>query len=216
MKPGTNYIRKKPNPTARLEYISQETREKLIGWLVDQPLNYKQIVDKLKNECGVQTSRVALGVFYRKWVWPLMVERREHLVNFSENYSSEIKKNPGSFYCATLDALAQRGMRIAMDEETTPKELKLIIDTLIRLREQTLKEQKLEVYMKQIKLAEKRLKAAEDLAKQSQLTKEELVDKFRRIFHGEQNGKTHTQNGEGGGEEKASASEPRFTHGFSN
>jgi hypothetical protein len=216
MKKGTIFKRLKPHTTATLEYIPEETRKKLIDWLVNQPLNYKQVCDKLREECGVIVCREALGRFYRKWVWPLIVERRAHLVDISDEYKKEIKNKPGSFYCATLDALAQRGMRIAMDEDTTPREMKLIIDSLIRLREQSLKEQKLEIYMKQIKLAAKRLKAAEDLAKESKLTKEELVDKFRRIFHGDQNSPTNTQNGEGGGGKKVSDKEPRFTHGFSN
>jgi hypothetical protein len=216
MPKGTTFQRLKPHTRAKLEFIPQETREKLVDWLLNHPLNYRQVCKKLKEECGLQVGRECVAKFYRKWVWPRLVERREHLVDFSDDYTRECKRKPGSFYGATLDALAQRGMRIAMDEETSPKEMKLIIDSLIRLREQTIKEQKLELYLKQIKLAEKRLKAAEELAKESKLTKEELVDKFRRIFHGDQNSQTNTQNGEGGGGKKVSDKEPRFTHGFSN
>jgi hypothetical protein len=186
----------KPNPQIVLEYISPEVRSNLIDWLLNQPLSYPQVTAKLKEVHGIEVGTEAIRKFYARHVYPIMLQRRDYEVSVAAQMAAGIKKNPGEFFVTTIDSVQRRMAKLATDEESSVRELKLCLDLIIRWGDQDLRRRKLNIMERQLALYEKRYKAAEEaLAKRNHgVDDNAFVERMRKIFKRDQI--TNHSNGE--------------------
>jgi hypothetical protein len=168
------------NPAA-LQYLTPEQHVTLCRRLFSKELNYKDIVKKLRDELGIQTYPAALSRFYKAHVVPYLIRMREQAAYVAAGYAEEMQKTPARFSEATMDALEQRAMQACFDPDTSPKNLKILIDLLLRREEQKLKEQANDLKFRRLEFLEKRQKKLEQVFK-SRLSNEEVAARCRVIF----------------------------------
>jgi hypothetical protein len=188
---GSGFHQLKPRSDCTLAYISDEAREQLIQWLLNSRFSLNVIQAKMKETFGVHAAPTSLSDFYAKYVHPAVLKRRERAMELATEMAAKVERerNPGKFYMAAIDELARRGMKLAIDENTTPKELTRMIDSMIRARKQTLDEQKLDLMERRLKVIERRQTALEKALNNrgsSKLSNNEFVEHMRKIFRGEE------------------------------
>lgn len=179
----------RPSAKNVLERMSQEQTEQLCEWLLST-LTYEQILVKLKSEFDVTATRLALSKFYKIWVLPHLFRRRQAAVEMAAGYTDQVRKYPGNFTQATMDALEHKAMAACFDGSTSPKDLKIFLDLLLRWQEQKLREQQIELKLKRLEHLESKQKKAEEIFS-SKLSPQEKAERCRLIF--KQNGTTNSQ-----------------------
>ena len=97
-------------------------------------------------------------------------------------YNEEIEKHPGKFFKPTMDALAAKTWREACKENATPKELKLYVDLVTKYQELKLKEVKVDIMLRRLRLLEKKAAALEKSMQKSRVSDEEFLEKMRVVF----------------------------------
>src|SRR5262245_477046 len=152
----------KARPDNVLGCAPEHIQHQLILWLLNQRTSYDEVVIKLAERYQLHTNICAISKYYRKIVHPIIVKRRAEAVELADLMAKHISKKPAKFYLTAMDELARRGMKLAIDENTSAKELTRMIDSMIRARKQTLDEQKLVLMERRLKVVERRQEALEE------------------------------------------------------
>jgi hypothetical protein len=126
-------------PTSKLEHLDEKQSRKLYSWLLG-PLGYREIRRKLKEELGVSTSLPAISKFYRRNVLQHVIALRQQSVEKALRYKNETDKSLGHFSKAAFDAFEQKAVEACYDPSTSPKDLTVYLELLLRWQEQKIRE----------------------------------------------------------------------------
>jgi hypothetical protein len=176
----------KPKYNAVLEHLTYQQRQTLNDWLLNHPLRLEDIKERIFDEFGIRTSIASISKYFRRYCYQELIRRRE-----SVKEAEEIEKHSGKFFERTMDALAAKTWREARKENATPKELKLYVDLVSKYQELKLKEVKVDIMLRRLRLMEKKAAALEKSMQKSRLSDEQFLEKMRGVFNRE----TSTSNG---------------------
>jgi len=166
---------------AVLEHLTYQQRQTLNDWLLNQPLRLEDIKERIFDEFGIKTSIASISKYYRRYCYQELVRRRE-AVKEADVYNEEIEKHSGEFFKPTMDALAAKTCREARKENATAKELKLYVDLVTKYQELKLKEVKVDIMLRRLRLLEKKAAALEKSMQKSRVSDEEFLEKMRVVF----------------------------------
>src|SRR5262245_56287971 len=168
-------------PRATLEYLDKEQTKKLCEWLLGR-FSYRENRRKLKEELGVDTHLAAISKFYKRNVLQHVLRMREQAVYMAAGYSEEALKSPGRFTSATMDALEAKAMTACFDPSTSPKDLKVYLELLLRWQEQKIREEANQLKLRRLEMLERRQAKLEETITNSRLSSEEVAERCRLIF----------------------------------
>ena len=176
----TTRLMLKPKYNAVLEHLTYEQRQKLNDWLLNQPLRLEDVKERIFDEFGIKTSIASISKYFQRYCYQELIRRRE-----ADVCNEEIEKHRGKFFEPTMDALAAKTWREARKENATPKELKLYVDLVSKYQELKLKEMKLDIMLRQLRLLEKKAAALEKSMQKARLSDEQFLEKMRVVLKGE-------------------------------
>ncbi len=170
---------KKPRSDSKLASLPGAQRAALIEWLVEDNCTYAQAKAKLAEEFAVKTSAGALSAFYKKFCWSAVFEKSRQAAE-----SLEGLEDSGLFTAGASKAIKQKIFEIGVDKDLSISDLKVVANIIGESA-------KLEIKRKELALAERRQKLAEEKAAkfdeahgvmESQLSEEEKGAKIRALF----------------------------------
>lgn len=148
---------RKPNANAKLRNLPPAQKTKLVNWLVEDRLTYKEALERVEEEFGIKSSTGAMSAFYQAECFALGFRKARSL---ADELAETMRESPAAFDEATIGAVSQRAFELASSKEANVGELsKLakIIGDSARLR----------IQHRQIELDEQKWRAAvqEDIEK---------------------------------------------------
>jgi hypothetical protein len=163
---------RRTRPDSILDHLTPEQDEQLMEWILGR-VPYRQIVSLMRDTYQVPTSIRAISKYWTKWGAEHWKARRRDALQMASDVVQEARANPELFSEATLKALDQRAFAMAMDPESSGKELKNLVKILIderrdgrrdelRDRQVTAQEEALRLDREKFEAAERRLAAARD------------------------------------------------------
>jgi hypothetical protein len=185
--------RLKAGSNTKLLALPREVLEQVERLLINSNMSLRAISQWLGKEHNVAIPINCLSYYYGKYLHEFVIERRRRAAGLADKVSERIGKDPEKFYKVTMDELARRGMKVALNEESTPKDLEAMIAVLVRARKQAIDERKLSLMERRLKILERRQSALEEaLSKRSsRLNDDKFVERIRKVFGREE----ITQNG---------------------
>lgn len=167
---------KKPRSDSKLLNLPPEK----MAWLADQLLGglpQHKVLALLEKEHHVKSSNAALSRFFDAVCVPIMLERRHLAVAQSRAVLDDAKKHPGQFSQATVESLEALATRLVNSPNPDPKEVAMILGTLIDFYKKAQGDQKIEAQREALKLAREKFEAAmkRDAATREVLGNEELT-----------------------------------------
>ena len=187
MSRSRNGLKTRPDPRARLDYLSYDQHERLCEWLLTQGVTYSDVKRKIKSTFGFTISTGAIAQFYKNNVGKYLGALRERAVNVAAGYIAASQGSPTEFTLATVDALEAKTMQAALNPQTDPKELKIYLDLICRWQELRLRSQEIAIQLRRLKMLERKQKRLEAIfTVESKLSSDEVAKRCRIIF--QQNG----------------------------
>jgi hypothetical protein len=136
---------KKPRSDSKLDALDQDQQRQLCEWLLTPGLSYESIKSLVFEKFNTSTSGSALSSFYQSYVGSYVLERRRRAVGLAQEVGVELKRQPGQFSQATIDALEQKAFELAQNPMVDPKEVKAIFSLVLKARDQSLQRDKFEI-----------------------------------------------------------------------
>jgi hypothetical protein len=175
-----------------LDYLSYDQHEQLCKWLLTYGVSYSEIQKRIQKEFGFDISPSAIAQFYKNHVIDHLATIRARAVNIAVGYIDESSKAPGQFTAATMDALEAKAMQAALDPATTPKDLKVYLELVLRWQETRLRAEEVQLKLRRLKILERKQKKLEAMfSVESRLSSDEVAERCRIIF--KQNGELEQQ-----------------------
>jgi hypothetical protein len=171
----------RPRLESKLDYLPEEQHYKLIGWLRTR-LGYDEILRRVKDEFGIETSKGAITKFYRLQVIPYMIAERKIKIQGQNQFNAAVRKDPGIYSDDLLDALGELATTLARADDPNAKDVKMYVDSFIRLSALKLTEVNLNYKLRQLAILERREKRAQETLKNSKLTDTEKALRVGEIF----------------------------------
>jgi hypothetical protein len=172
---------RKPRSDSKLDALDVDQQRQLCEWLLTPGLNYERIKELVLDEFNTSTSGSALSSFYQSYVGAYVLERRRRAVGLAQEVGDELKRQPGQFSQATIDALEQKAFELAQNPMVDPKEVKAIFSLVLKARDQSLQRDKFE-----IETCEKILQATNDKRTQaianSNISNAEKIAQLRQTY----------------------------------
>ena len=186
----------KPRMDHKLGFLSDEQHLKLVQWMLTYRLPYYEIVQRVKDEFGIQITTKTLCNYYKQEVAAYLIERRNYNVAVALKVKDAVRRKPGEFYPATIDALQQMAFKLASDENSDPRQLHLIFDLVMRSNEQEIRRKSIELKLRRLQLLEKKAAVVEATVRDTHLSDSELAERMRGIFQLDKQTPNGTKNGD--------------------
>lgn len=178
---------RKPNADAILLNLPEQQQAQLCEWLMTPGIGYEEAKALCEEHFGVVFK--SLSPLKRFWAVvgsPAALQRRRRIVDQSNGVAEEARKNPGQFYEATLDRLAQKAFEMSLEPAVNPKDLISFTKILVedKKREDDMKSLQLERDKFQLqtrKYEEERAKTSKVLT-DTALSPAEKEQHIRQIF----------------------------------
>lgn len=181
-KTGRNVDFLRPNSGSKLGFLTDPQREQLCRWLLKPGMPYPKIIELIKQEFGITTTTAALSLYYKKYIAVHLIAQRQQTVDVICKVDDDIQRNPLALVPATLDALKRTAWRLANDETTDPKTLKIFYELVLRSEEQQIRRETNAVKSRRMDLMEHKAKQAERAAADTKLTDSQFAERMRNIF----------------------------------
>lgn len=153
----------------------------LCEWLLSG-LSYKTVRDQCGAEFGLYPSNGQLGRFYQDYVAAEVIKKRTLARTLSEEVGEDIRKSPGNFDEATIDALSQKAFQIASSPLVNAKDVKAIFSLVLKARDQEIKQKDLEIKMRRLEQLERREAEARGILEDGALSIEERERRMKEKF----------------------------------
>lgn len=140
------------NPLLQMPELHQA---RLADWLLGG-MTYHEANQLVEREFGVKASS-SLDRYTRFWeevCVPMLLRRRRRMAGTAFERAAEAEQNPAEFDRATLDALQQRAYELAENPKADPKDVKAILTLLLKAKDQSLEERRLELDLSKFKIEE--------------------------------------------------------------
>jgi hypothetical protein len=177
---------KKPRSDSKLDYLSEEQQQKLCEWLLTPGLTYERVRSMMREDppdgFGVHTNTAALSQFYQRYVSAYIIQRRAQAVGVAKEVGEALKKTPGNFSPATIDALEQKAFELANSPLIDPRSINNIFTLVLKAREQSLKERDIDIKLRRLEMLEKQTNEAKATASDSKLNAAQKAERIREIF----------------------------------
>src|SRR5260221_7285018 len=132
---------KKPRSDSKLDALDTDQQRQLCEWLLTPGLSYERVKALVFEEFKTSTNSDSLSRFYQSYVGAYVLERRRRAVGLATEVGEELKRAPGEFSEATIDALEQKAFELAQNPMVDPKEVNTILSLVLKARDQDLKKQ---------------------------------------------------------------------------
>ncbi len=159
---------KKPRSDSKLDALDQDQQRQLCEWLLTPGLSYEKVKTLVLEEFNTSTTASALSSFYQSYVGAYVLERRRLAVGLAKEVGEELKRAPGEFSQATIDALEQKAFELIQNPMVDPREVKAIFTLVLKSRDQSLKEKDIEIKLRRLESLEAKEQRTEEA--KSQLT----------------------------------------------
>jgi hypothetical protein len=136
---------RKPRSDSKLDALDQDQQRQLCEWLLTPGLSYEKVKKLVFDEFNTSTTGSSLSLFYQEYVGAYVLERRRRAVGLAQEVGVELKRQPGQFSQATIDALEQKAFELAQNPMVDPKEVKAIFSLVLKARDQSLQRDKFEI-----------------------------------------------------------------------
>lgn len=172
---------KKPRSDSKLDALDMDQQRQLCEWLLTPGLSYEKVKTLVFEEFNVSTSGSALSSFYQSYVGAYVLERRRLAVGLAQEVGEDLKRKPGQFSEATIDALEQKAFELAQNPMVDPKEVKAIFSLVLKARDQSLQRDKFEVATCEAILKAVHDKATQDIAN-APISNAEKIAQLRQTY----------------------------------
>lgn len=178
-----------------MDSLTEMQTEQLCRWLLDPQLSYFQIMQNIKHEWKMRCGVRRLQKFYAEHVMPYLIKMRERAMMIATGYKNAMRL-PASFHAVTMDALEHKAMSVCLNPGSSPKEMKVYLDLVMRWQEQKIRNEEVSLKLRRLTLLEEKQKRLEDVF-QSRLSAAEIAERCRSIFkQNGTNGQTEVQEAE--------------------
>ncbi len=142
----THVHHRKPRPDNVLMALSDEDRELLNEWLA--AYSYTQVLELLarpRSEGGleVRSHRASLSRYYERVMHEWLAERRQRSLQIAKHFNATVE--PGQFDLPTAEAVKQRTFETVINPQADPGLLKTLLRTFLKLGDQQLAREKLDL-----------------------------------------------------------------------
>ncbi len=148
---------RKPRPDSKLDFLPEDQDEQLMEWILGR-VPYRTIVERMKEEYGVSTSIRAISEYWQKWGAEHWKNRRHNALQMAKDVVEDARSNPGMFDEAALHAIEQKVFALAMDPTSSAKELKGLVQLLVKHEQNELRERSLQVSENRLALAREKFR----------------------------------------------------------
>lgn len=179
---------RKPRSDAKLMNLPEEQRSQLAEWLL-QGRPFHVVLGMVKETFKVSTSLGALSHFYRVECTDALIARRRRAVRTAEEICDAVKKDPGRFDAATIDALKQQAFELAISPSADPRDVKALFSLVLKSRDQDVDEKELALARERFefdaaKSALEHVAALKQIAGNKTLGEQEKLDAVRKRLFG--------------------------------
>jgi len=183
----------KANSQARLDFLPYDQHQQLCQWLLTHGVSYADIQKNIKKRFGFYISTSAIAQFYKNHVVEHLTAIRARAVNVAAGYLNESLKAPAAFTAATMDALEAKAMQAALNPKTSPRELKVYLELVLRWQEARIRAEEVQLKLRRLRMLERKQRKLEAVfSAESKLTSDEVANRCRLIF--KSNGESKTEN----------------------
>jgi len=180
---------KKPRSDSKLLNLPEEQQAQLVEWLLSG-LPYHKAKELIFKEWGIITSFAALSAFWTDVCTPALLARRQQAVSTADSVAADAAKMPGNFDAATIDAIKQKALELAISPQAHPRDIKSLFMLITKNRDQDLKADQLRLDRERFEFdaAKAALAALPDLraiAADKSLNENDRIDSIRRRLFGQ-------------------------------
>lgn len=168
----------KPRSDSKLDALDEDQQVQLVEWCLTPGLSQVKVKELVFKEFDVSTSTRALSKFYDVYVAPYVLERRRRAVGLAQEVGADLKRAPGQFSAATIDALEQKAFELAQNPMVDPKEVKAIFSLVLKARDQSFQRDKWETETAE-KMLDSALRAKADEINSSNLSNADKIKAMR-------------------------------------
>jgi hypothetical protein len=147
---------KKPRSDSKLLNLPEEQQAQLAEWLLSG-ISYHKAKELVLAEFKVSTSLSSLFAFWNEVCTSALLTRRQQAVTTADEIAAEVKKTPGQFDSATIDAIKQKAFELSISPQSAPGDVKSLFMLLLKARDQELKNKDIEIKLRRLELAEQQL-----------------------------------------------------------
>jgi hypothetical protein len=127
--------------------LSEEDREQLNEWLLTNSYSYTQVLELLarprsEGGLGVRSHRASLSHYYHRVMPGWIDERRQRSLHIARHFHDA---ETGQFDLPTIEAVKQRAFETVLNPEADPGLLKSLLRTVLKLQDQQLAREKLDL-----------------------------------------------------------------------
>ncbi len=129
---------KKPRSDSKLLTLPEEQQAQIAEWLIGG-LPYHKAKELIQKEYGLSTSFAALSAFWTDVCSHALLARRQQAVTTADSIAADAAKMPGNFDAATIDAIKQKALELAISPLAAPRDVKSLFMLITKNRDQELK-----------------------------------------------------------------------------
>ena len=147
---------KKPRSDSKLLNLPEEQQAQLAEWLLSG-MPYHKAKELIQAEYQVTTSLASLSAFWDEVCTSALITRRQQAVTTADEIAAEVKKKPGQFDSATIDAIKQKAFELSISPRSAPKDVKSLFMLLLKAKDQELKNKDIDIKIRRLELVEQQL-----------------------------------------------------------
>jgi hypothetical protein len=136
--------------------MPEEKQAQLAEWLLSG-MPYHKAKNLIKKEFKVETSLASLSAFWDEVCTSALITRRQQAVTTADEIAAEVKKKPGQFDSATIDAIKQKAFELSISPRSAPGDVKSLFMLLLKAKDQELKDKDIQIKIRRLELAEQQL-----------------------------------------------------------
>jgi len=129
---------RKPRTDSTLDYLPPEQAEQLMEWILGR-VPYRSIVEAMREKFQVETSIGAISKYWGKWGAEHWKARRQDALAMARDVVADAAANPGQFSAAALEAIEQKVFALALDPESSAREVKGLAQILMKRNDQEIR-----------------------------------------------------------------------------
>lgn len=181
---------RKRRPEAKLFHrLDDGQQAQLAEWLLDG-MPYHKARELVEKEFGLSVGQSAFSSFWDSVCVPLLLERRSRAVRTAQEIGSDARNRPGEFDAATVDALQQKALELAISPHADPKDVKALYMLVLKARKQETDVEKLKLDRDKFQFDAaraclKKLPTLKAIASDRTMAEPEKLDAIRKHLFGE-------------------------------
>lgn len=141
-------------PRNPLLQMPEGDQARLADWLLGG-MTYHEANLLLEKEFSIAPGSLSrFTPFWSEVCVPQLLLRRRRMAGTAAERAKEATANPAEFDRATLDALQQKAYELAENPQADPKDVKAILTLLLKAKDQSLEERRLELDLSKFKIEE--------------------------------------------------------------